>query len=32
VQLLVTDVPASFRDAARRFLGEAVDAVEQVDL
>jgi glutamate racemase len=32
VQLLVTDVPASFRDAARRFLGEEVDTVEQVDL
>jgi glutamate racemase len=32
VKLLVTDVPASFRDSARRFLGEEVDAVEQVDL
>jgi glutamate racemase len=32
VQLLVTDVPATFRDAARRFLGDDVDAVEQVDL
>ncbi len=32
VQLLVTDVPATFRDAARRFLGDDVDEVEQVDL
>jgi len=32
VKLLVTDVPATFRDSARRFLGEEVDGVEQVDL
>ncbi len=32
VQLLVTDVPATFRDAARRFLGEDIDEAEQVDL
>jgi glutamate racemase len=32
IQLLVTDVPATFRDAARRFLGDEVDEVEQVDL
>jgi glutamate racemase len=32
VKLLVTDVPASFKDSARRFLGEEIDGVEQVDL
>ena len=32
VQLLVTDLPRSFQDVAARFLGGAVDDVEQVDL
>lgn len=32
LELLVTDVPKSFSDVAARFLGEAVDRVEQVDL
>jgi glutamate racemase len=32
VQVLVTDVPRSFRDVASRFLGEDVGEVEQVDL
>ncbi|MGH7271516.1 MAG: glutamate racemase [Polyangiaceae bacterium] len=32
VQLLVTDVPGAFRDVARRFLGDEVDTVQQVDL
>jgi glutamate racemase len=32
VQVLVTDVPRGFRDAASRFLGEDVGDVEQVDL
>jgi glutamate racemase len=32
VTLLVTDVPKTFGEVAARFLGEAVDGVEQVDL
>jgi glutamate racemase len=32
VDLLVTDLPKSFAEVAGRFLGEAVDAVEQIDL
>jgi glutamate racemase len=32
VQLLVTDLPRTFREAACRFLGEQVGDVEQVDL
>jgi glutamate racemase len=32
VQLLVTDVPGAFRETATRFLGDAVNAVEQIDL
>jgi glutamate racemase len=32
VQLLVTDVPHTFREIASRFLGDEVDEVEQVDL
>ena len=32
LDLLVTDVPKSFRDVASRFLGEAVGEVEQIDL
>jgi glutamate racemase len=32
VQLLVTDVPRAFHAMASRFLGDDVDAVEQVDL
>ena len=32
VQLLVTDVPRTFREVASRFLGDEVDEVEQVDL
>ncbi len=32
LQLLVTDMPRSFEAVASRFLGEPVDAVEQVDL
>jgi glutamate racemase len=32
VQLLVTDVPRTFREIASRFLGDEVDEVEQVDL
>ncbi len=32
VQLLVTDVPGTFRETASRFLGEAVHDVEHVDL
>jgi len=32
VKLLVTDVPATFREMAARFLGDEVDQVEQVDL
>jgi len=32
VELLVTDVPRTFREVAARFLGDEVDAVEQVDL
>lgn len=32
LDLLVTDVPKSFRDVASRFLGEAVDEVHQIDL
>lgn len=32
VQLLVTDVPRTFAEVASRFLGDAVDDVEQVDL
>jgi glutamate racemase len=32
LDLLVTDVPKSFRDVASRFLGEPVDEVQQIDL
>lgn len=32
LDLLVTDVPKSFRDVASRFLGEAVEEVHQIDL
>ncbi len=32
LDLLVTDVPKSFREVASRFLGEAVDEVHQIDL
>jgi glutamate racemase len=32
VELLVTDVPRTFAEVAARFLGDAVDGVEQVDL
>jgi glutamate racemase len=32
VQLLVTDVPGTFRETASRFLGETVEDVEHVDL
>jgi glutamate racemase len=32
VELLVTDIPRTFREMAARFLGEEVRAVEQVDL
>jgi len=32
VELLVTDIPRTFREVAARFLGEEVRAVEQVDL
>jgi glutamate racemase len=32
VELLVTDLPKTFREVAGRFLGETVGAVEQVDL
>ena len=32
VHLIVTDVPGTFKETATRFLGEAVTAVEQVDL
>lgn len=32
VELLVTDVPRTFREVASRFLGDEVDGVEQVDL
>jgi glutamate racemase len=32
VQILVTDVPRTFREIASRFLGEEVGEVEQVDL
>ena len=32
VELLVTDIPRTFREVAARFLGEAVGEVEQVDL
>jgi glutamate racemase len=32
VQLLVTDVPRTFREVAARFLGATIDEVEQVDL
>jgi glutamate racemase len=32
LDLLVTDVPKSFREVAARFLGEAVGDVEQIDL
>ncbi len=32
LQLLVTDLPGSFAQSASRFLGEQVDAAEQVDI
>ncbi|MBK8251141.1 MAG: glutamate racemase [Polyangiaceae bacterium] len=32
LDLLVTDVPKSFREVASRFLGETVDEVHQIDL
>ena len=32
LDLLVTDVPKSFREVASRFLGEAVEEVQQIDL
>ena len=32
LDLLVTDVPKSFREVASRFLGEAVEEVHQIDL
>jgi glutamate racemase len=32
VQLLVTDLPKAFESVAARFLGEAPESVEQVDL
>ena len=32
VQLLVTDVPRTFAEVASRFLGDAIEHVEQVDL
>jgi glutamate racemase len=32
LDLLVTDVPKSFRDVASRFLGEVVEEVHQIDL
>lgn len=32
VQLLVTDVPGTFTETAKRFLGDAVTDVEQIDL
>ena len=32
MDLLVTDVPRTFREVAGRFLGAAVGDVEQVDL
>lgn len=32
LELLVTDVPKSFREVASRFLSEPVDIVEQIDL
>jgi glutamate racemase len=32
VRLLVTDLPRTFRETASRFLGAAVDEVEQIDL
>jgi glutamate racemase len=32
IELLVTDVPKTFAEVAARFLGEAVERVEQVDL
>jgi glutamate racemase len=32
VQLLVTDVPGAFPETATRFLGDAVNEVEQIDL
>ena len=32
LDLLVTDVPKSFREVASRFLGESVEEVHQIDL
>ena len=32
LDLLVTDIPKSFREVASRFLGEAVEEVHQIDL
>jgi glutamate racemase len=32
LQLLVTDLPASFAESAARFLGEQIDQVAQVDI